>query len=123
MKSHFWSTDWFIGLIITITVVFSSGSSQLQSLEREAYDWGVRSTERFPSEKIAVIAIDDVSIANIGRWPWPRDVHAEMIKQLAEGGAKVIGANSVDGHCQRLAGALVVLLPDIPVLLYMSRKS
>jgi hypothetical protein len=33
-----------------------------------------------------------------------------------DGGAKVIGANSVDGHCQRLAGALVVLLPDIPVL-------
>ncbi|MCK4709291.1 MAG: CHASE2 domain-containing protein, partial [Gammaproteobacteria bacterium] len=91
MKSHFWSTDWFIGLIITIIVVFSSGSSQLQSLEREAYYWGVRATERFPSEKIAVIAIDDVSIANIGRWPWPRDVHAEMIKKLAEGGAKVIG--------------------------------
>ncbi len=91
MKSHFWSTDWFIGLIITIIIILSSGSNQLQSLEREAYDWGVRSTERFPSEKIAVIAIDDVSIANIGRWPWPRDLHADMIKQLAEGGAKVIG--------------------------------
>ncbi len=91
MKSHFWSTDWFIGLIITIIIVLSSGSSQIQSLERAAYDWGVRSTERFPSEKIAVIAIDDVSIANIGRWPWPRDLHAEMIKMLAEGGAKVIG--------------------------------
>ncbi len=91
MKSQFWRTDWFIGLIITIIIVLSSGSSQIQSLERTAYDWGVRSTERFPSDKIAVIAIDDVSIANIGRWPWPRDLHAEMIKQLSEGGAKVIG--------------------------------
>ncbi|MBC8211815.1 MAG: CHASE2 domain-containing protein [Gammaproteobacteria bacterium] len=91
MKSRFWSTDWFIGLIVTIVIVFSSGSSQLQSLEREAYDWGVRSTERFPSDKIAVIAIDDVSINNIGRWPWPRDLHAELIRQLSEGGVKVIG--------------------------------
>jgi len=91
MKSRFWSTDWFIGLIVTITIVFSSGSSQLQSLERTAYDWGVRSTERFPSDKIAVIAIDDVSIANIGRWPWPRDLHAELIRLLSDGGVKVIG--------------------------------
>lgn len=91
MKSRFWSTDWFIGLIITIVIVLSSGSSQLQSLERTAYDWGVRSTDRFPSDKIAVIAIDDVSIANIGRWPWPRDLHAEMISQLSQAGAKVIG--------------------------------
>ena len=91
MKSRFWSSDWFAGLIITIIIIFSSGSSQLQSLERSAYDWGVRSTERFPSEKIAVIAIDDVSIANIGRWPWPRDLHAEMISQLSQGGAKIIG--------------------------------
>ena len=91
MKQSFWSADWFAGLIITIVIVLSSGSNQLQSLERSAYDWGVRSTERYPSDKIAVIAIDDVSIANIGRWPWPRDLHADMIKLLSNGGAKVIG--------------------------------
>jgi eukaryotic-like serine/threonine-protein kinase len=91
MKERFWSADWFAGLIITVVIVLSSGSTQLQSLERSAYDWGVRSTERFPSDKIAIIAIDDVSIANIGRWPWPRDLHADMIQLLAEGGAKVIG--------------------------------
>ncbi len=91
MKERFWSTDWFAGLIITVVIVLSSGSTQLQSLERSAYDWGVRSTERYPSDKIAIIAIDDVSIANIGRWPWPRDLHADMIQLLSEGGAKVIG--------------------------------
>ena len=39
---------------------------------------GVRATTRAPSDRIAVIAIDDTSIANIGRWPWSRDVHARM---------------------------------------------
>jgi CHASE2 domain-containing sensor protein/tRNA A-37 threonylcarbamoyl transferase component Bud32 len=91
MKSKFWNSDWLAGLIVTLIIVVASGTSQMQSLERSAYDWGVRSTDRFPSDKIAVIAIDDVSIANIGRWPWPRDLHAEMIRQLAQGGAKVIG--------------------------------
>jgi hypothetical protein len=44
-----------------------------------------------PSDKIAVIAIDDESIANLGRWPWPREIHAKMIDVLTAGHAKVIG--------------------------------
>ena len=91
MKTRFWSSDWFAGLIITIVVVIFSGSASFQSLERTAYDWGVRSTHKIPSDKIAIIAIDDESIANIGRWPWPRDLHAELIQRLSESGAKVIG--------------------------------
>ena len=82
MKSRFWSSDWFAGLLITIAVVIFSGSASFQSLERSAYDWGVRSTDRTPSDKVTIIAIDDESIANIGRWPWPRDLHAELINRL-----------------------------------------
>ena len=91
MKARFWSSDWFAGLIITIVVVIFSGYAILQSLERTAYDWGVRSTVKVPSDKIAIIAIDDESIANIGRWPWPRDLHADLVKKLSAGGAKIIG--------------------------------
>jgi len=91
MKSRFWSSDWFAGLLITIVIVVLSGSAPFQSLERDFYDWGVRSTDRSPSSKIAVIAIDDQSINNLGRWPWPRDLHAELINRLSAGGAKVIG--------------------------------
>ncbi|NCF35101.1 MAG: CHASE2 domain-containing protein [Gammaproteobacteria bacterium] len=91
MRTRFWSSDWFAGLTITIVVVLFSGAAPFQSLERSFYDWGVRSTDRVPTEKIAVIAIDDASIDNIGRWPWPRDLHAELIDRLSAGGAKVIG--------------------------------
>ena len=62
MKTRFWSSDWFAGLVITIVVVVISGTAPFQGLERAFYDWGVRSTERSPSDKIAVIAIDDQSI-------------------------------------------------------------
>jgi serine/threonine-protein kinase len=50
----------------------------------------VRATDRTPSDRIAVIAIDDASIQNIGRWPWPRDVHAKLTDVLAAGKPKVI---------------------------------
>jgi hypothetical protein len=53
------------------------------TLERRFYDFASTSTSRKPSDRIAIIAIDDQSIANIGRWPWPRDVHAELIDKLA----------------------------------------
>ena len=91
MKSGFWKTDWFLGLVVVIVMLAASNSELLQSLERKAYDLGVAASTRTPSERIAVIAIDDTSIANIGRWPWPRDVMAKMIDLLAGAKAKVIG--------------------------------
>ena len=108
MKSRFWKSDWFAGLVITLTVIVFSGSSSFQSLERTAYDWGVQSTHRIPSDKIAIIAIDDESIANLGRWPWPRDLHAELIRKLADGGAKVIGQTIFFLEPQLDPGALYI---------------
>ncbi len=35
-----------------------------------------------PSEKIVIIAIDDKSISEIGRWPWDRLVHAKLLDRL-----------------------------------------
>src|SRR5690606_28893807 len=77
----------------TLVILILSPQDLLQSLERKAYDLGVRATSQTPSDRIAVIAIDDQSIANIGRWPWPRDVHARMTDLLVRAKAKVIGYN------------------------------
>ena len=91
MKQGVWKSDWFVGLTITLVFLFLMQSDFIQSIERNAYDFGVQSSSRTASDKIAVIAIDEESIANIGRWPWSRDVHAQMHELLTEGGAKAIG--------------------------------
>ncbi len=91
MKQAFWNKDWFAGLAICIIIVSLGKVGTFDGLERATYDLGVRTSDRIPSDKIAIIAIDDISIANIGRWPWPRNVHAEMHRILHNGGAKVIG--------------------------------
>lgn len=57
--------------------------------------WSNRATDRLflsraPDPSITVVAIDDASINQVGRWPWARSVHAELIKKLSDAGAKVI---------------------------------
>ncbi len=87
----FWRTDWFAGVaIVAAVIVLHVATDFIGTLERRFYDFASTSTTRQPSDRIAVIAIDDQSIANIGRWPWPRDVHARMIDQLAAVKAKTI---------------------------------
>ena len=91
MKQAFWKKDWFVGLAICILIITLNKFGLFDKLERDAYDYGVASSVRSPSDKVAIIAIDNESIANIGRWPWPRDIHAQMHRILHKGGAKVIG--------------------------------
>jgi len=90
-KPAFWKSDWFLGLVVALVLFMASSSDLVQSLERLAYDWGVRASSHSPSARIAVIAIDDQSIANIGRWPWSREIHAQMVVKLKQAGAKVVG--------------------------------
>ncbi len=90
-KWLFWKKDWFVGLLVALAFMFGANSDLMQSLERKAYDLGVLATSRVPSDRIAVIAIDEQSIANLGRWPWPREIHARMVDILAAGHAKAIG--------------------------------
>jgi CHASE2 domain-containing sensor protein len=91
MKGGFWKTDWFLGVVVTLVILFAGSSDLVKGLERKAYDMGVLASSRNPSDKIAIIAIDKQSIDNIGRWPWSREIHAKMADDLAKAGAKVIG--------------------------------
>ena len=88
---QFWRADWFVGVLVVLAVFMLHGLTDFfGTLERRYYDFASTSTSRQPSERIAVIAIDDQSIANIGRWPWPRDVQAKLIDQLSAAKVKTI---------------------------------
>lgn len=94
MKQRFWGTDWFAALIygaVFLLVAYVVFPGTFHRLETAAYDLGVNLTNASPSNQIAVIAIDDASINTLGRWPWPRDYHADLINKLAKDGAKVVG--------------------------------
>jgi eukaryotic-like serine/threonine-protein kinase len=86
-----WRADWFVGLALVLGLIAVHKTTDLISaLERGFYDFALTKTSRQPSDRIAIIAIDDQSVANIGRWPWPRDVHAQLIDQLTAAKAKTV---------------------------------
>jgi serine/threonine-protein kinase len=90
-RGQFWRADWFVAVLVVLMVfVLHQATDVFGTLERRFYDFASTSSGRQPSDRIAIIAIDDQSIANIGRWPWPRDVHAQLIDQLAAAKAKTI---------------------------------
>lgn len=54
------------------------------------YDaWLSRQSEP-PSADILVVAIDEPSLQALGRWPWSRDVHTQLIDQLNAAGVQSI---------------------------------
>src|SRR3990167_9377389 len=76
---------------VFLAVAFLSYFQVLQRFELVTYDdrfilKGPRPTDA----RIAVIEISDDSVEKIGRWPWSRDWHAQLIKILDELGAKAI---------------------------------
>src|SRR5579862_2296896 len=109
MKTAFWKADWFLGVIIAVALLgFKSMSGVIPGLERWAYDLGVKMTSKQPSDKVAVIAIDETSIANIGRWPWPREVQAKLVDQLVASKAKVITSTIILSEAQKDPGLAYV---------------
>ena len=56
------------------------------------------------SGDIVLVPIDDHALRAVGRWPWPRRYHAQLIDELTAAGAKQIfsditfetGSNAVD---------------------------
>lgn len=39
---------------------------------------------------VVIVAADDASIAAQGRWPWPRELHAQLLERLRTAGARAV---------------------------------
>jgi CHASE2 domain-containing sensor protein/tRNA A-37 threonylcarbamoyl transferase component Bud32 len=92
-------TNLFIGsFVIAICMYLSFMTfSPFERLEKQIYKIEMRlDTPRNPGEsKVAIINIDDKSIKELGQWPWPRHIIAEMIKILKRNGAKFISPDMI----------------------------
>lgn len=81
-----------IGIIVFLVVIFLSYSFyifeefELKTLDLRFHFRG----EKPPPSDIIIVAIDEKSISQFGRWPWRRSRHANLIKILKEEKAKII---------------------------------
>lgn len=75
-----------LGLLCALLVV----SGLLSPLDRRLYDSLSTSVSAEPHPDILIVAIDDFSLRQLGRWPWDRAVHAALIERLHEYGARAV---------------------------------
>jgi len=63
----------------------------LATFEARLYDlhFALRGV-RDPGRAVAIVAIDERSLAEVGRWPWPRTVLADLVDRATAAGARVI---------------------------------
>jgi CHASE2 domain-containing sensor protein/signal transduction histidine kinase len=78
------------GLTLLALVLLLAASGWLWRWDLLLYDLQMGQWSRPPAEDILIVAIDERSLAEHGRWPWPRDLHARLIDILSEAGAQAI---------------------------------
>jgi len=73
-----------IAIIVFLFISMLHWIGFFQSLDNISYDLRLKwSSAQPPDPAIAIIAIDDSSINELGRWPWSREVHANLLETLA----------------------------------------
>ncbi len=86
-----------LGLALVLTA-----TDALRRWDNLLYDAQLRLFHRSPPADVVIVAIDEESLAALGRWPWSRRVHAQMVERLTQAGAKVIGMDILFAEPDRM---------------------
>src|ERR1700687_2643303 len=82
---------WFAALLLFSVVASKIVSWRVPGLDLQARNWLTRARGPLPvPDDIAIVAIDETSLARFGRYPWRRNLTAQMLDQLAATHPRVI---------------------------------
>lgn len=82
-------------------------------LDRALYDTRLRMQPAKPNSRVLIVDIDERSLAEQGRWPWPRERIARLTNTIArEGGARAVGMDLVFAEPQPGEDALLARALD-----------
>ena len=106
--------DILIGVLVAVLFIlpllFQLSLGIFESLERVVYGVEMRldAPRNVGQNKIAIVNIDNKSIKQLGPWPWPRRVIADMIGILKDNGAKLIGLDLLYSNREQNQGLMEV---------------
>lgn len=90
-RLNVWRTDGFLSALVAAFVAMLCATTGVsQRLEYTLYDAANHISSPPPLAEIALVGIDDKSLATLGYGPWPPEIHARLIDRLAAAGAKTI---------------------------------
>ena len=71
-------------------------------LDNTALDFHFRLRgERSPKQEVVLVLVDEKSLQEIGRWPWPRDKQAVLIDRINRGVPAVIGLDVIYAEAEK----------------------
>ena len=82
-------------ILLSLTAALSVDNDILWRWDNLLYDAQSSFWTRTIPDDIIIIDIDDESLEQIGRWPWPRSVHAEIINKLDLESPRVIALDII----------------------------
>ncbi|NJM49794.1 MAG: CHASE2 domain-containing protein [Sphingomonadales bacterium] len=83
--------EWLIiGLFASLLVFFANRWEGTSSFDNLFYDQLSGLSRPAADPGILLVNIDDRSLAKIGKWPWPRSVHAGMVERLQKAAPRSI---------------------------------
>jgi len=100
--------EWLIGLTLTLlflAMLVTGFGDFTDVIEKKTFDLRCKlgaSGERDPD--IEIVVIDDDDLGEIGRFPWPRNILAQAVNNLAMAGAKVIALDIMFNEPEESAG-------------------
>ncbi|HYM36686.1 MAG TPA: CHASE2 domain-containing protein, partial [Steroidobacteraceae bacterium] len=75
-----------------------------RKLETVIYDRAMRGSSITPTPNVVVITVDQASTDRLGAWPWPRSVHAQLLKRLHDAGTHMVAFTLPMGDPQNRVG-------------------
>src|SRR5262245_61775483 len=92
-----------LGAVAVVAVLSIVRPEGVGHLDRGSYDELLRRADLPPlTDRVSIVAVDEKSIAEIGQWPWGRDVLAKLVERLRELGAGVIAFDVILSEPDRL---------------------
>lgn len=115
-------------IILLLLTVIVHTTGVLSRVDNLIFDIGQKLQQSPAPDDVIIVAIDENSLSQLGRWPWSRATHAKLINRLQQENAAAIGLDIVFAEAdtveadQALAAAITQAKNVVlPVLLESTR--
>lgn len=98
-RRRFWrSSTFYLTAIITLVVVFLAicRFQATEFIEYKLFDLKFLFRGPVPAgPEVVIVAVDDASLKQVGRWPWSREVIAQLLERLKAAGPRVVALDII----------------------------
>lgn len=96
VRRHRIIVDWLaLATVLVVGTAIAAHERWFWRFDLALYDLALALWQRPAPPDIVIVAIDDPSLAAVGRWPWPRALHASLLERLDAAGARAVALDLI----------------------------